>query len=84
MEGGTMRSDWYLRAVKAIDRYGRRLNVDQIDFIADLIDREVNEFTDLQRTLIVSLLGRYVERRFWPKRADHGRSSKSRKLRADG
>lgn len=79
-----MRSDWYLRAVRAIDRHGRRLNVDQIDFIADLIDRQVREFTDIQRTLIVSLLGRYVEQRFRPKRADHGRCSKSRKLRADG
>ena len=76
--------DWYRRAVRAIDRHGKRLNVDQIEFIADLIDRGVTEFTRDQQVVIWGLCGRYVEKRYRPKNsADHGRSSKSRKLRAD-
>jgi hypothetical protein len=85
MEGRTMRvkASWYRRAVLAIDRHGRRLNVDQIAFIADLIDRKVTEFTRAEQHIIWILCGRYVAKGRRPQSVDHDRSSKSRKPQAD-
>ena len=57
-----MRMDWYRHALAAIDEHATRLNPEQSEFGAKMIDRVSElEFTDTERTCIRRLVNRNVK-----------------------
>ena len=63
-----MKTDWYRQAVVVIDRHGKHLSCDAIDFVARLIDAPDARLSRISRTVIRHLLIHHVPCRRWPPR----------------
>ena len=64
-----MRTEWYSRVLKAIDRYGLRLSPEQIEFVSGLIDshKHCQQFSKEDRVSLRVILRTTVPEKHRPR-----------------